>query len=1278
MKGGDRTEESRIEPSEASFGFFGSRLLLIHRCVCGAASRSLGIFTPATVDSVGDDRQPAVGTRKVDEMRSAQVHSVEGRITSSHHHQLHLITKRAGEHLRDPPPWFEMSLIPEADVQAAVTTLRPAAHRDRFIHLQTAARTAGASDSTQRLNAIIELLQHYRNAAGLGALLSHDWDLYLALESRLAAASAPLSPEALHALFELHKNATLQYQSRHLIVRYTSLVLAYFSRINGVEVVVTPTSDDEPSSSAAKVSDPALKWTSLESCPTFDTLSGAYIVQSLPPLSTDASDASAWEAVCGLDAVRSRLREVYARCAYQLQESQSVWRPYLAFEEALLNSPHIARDQQVEAVTTGVPGPAQGACLRQRQQYEDALAPLLASGSVHVPGSRQDVDSFATYCKPYLRWQTGRAKRAARSKDRTAHTELDLACALYERVIAVFGVHPPTTHREELVYYAGDLDGAAQSSKQWKRLSNAERAARTQQEEQLAERASVARHRPVARLHGAAHLGHASGRVVGDGGVHARGALPADSGESARGTNAQLGALPTLACAGGAAVRTSRHAGCALADCGRAHGPDPRARRLRARASHVRARGQGGRGSRHGSSARYGQVHRIYALLSYALGKVAEAGDGYDASLRLERVTVNWVERAVHAMGGPASEGGAGFNELAEQVWQTAVTQQPENLLVYREAAAYWLRRFDARKARGWLKAGVSKVERRHAQGAGEDAAEYQALLNDWLQLEHQYGSIEEIEQAETKDRAERQRALEAWYASYAQYGYAQGAGAENGAATNGTDGTAMQVEAPHQPSNTSAGKRKADDDVVLEDTPIADAPMATRADDTAAAAGEGAAEQKKTRTGEESAPARDREHCSVLVAGLEPSTDAQAVRSLLRGCGRIVELSGPIVLSRQDGTSEAAALVEFADASGAASALTRHGKPLGATQVSVHIGWKCTLFVTNFAEEWTDADVRSAFGAHGLVFNVRWPSKRFVTTRRFCYVQYTTPSSASAAVAALDGSEVAEGRRLSVAHSDPSRRKARTDAQETGNELFVSGFARNITDDDMRTYFEAYGKVTGVRLLRTSEGALRGIGFVDFENALEAQRAMRELNSTKWRGKTIAVTMAEHRSAHGAKPHRREDVAERRTRSVRVQGLPEDAQEALIQQALEQAVGLGSVAQVLWTPGEGRGAVVAFGNQADAGKAVLLAQTGELRYADQPLDVTAMDEQAPKHEAHALAFVPRASRGRGRGRARAFAPNTHAAVAASQQAEDDMQVEPAAQPSGQDRFRAMLNSSHQ
>ncbi len=243
-------------------------------------------------------------------------------------------------------------------------------------------------------------------------------------------------------------------------------------------------------------------------------------------------------------------------------------------------------------------------------------------------------------------------------------------------------------------------------------------------------------------------------------------------------------------------------------------------------------------------------------------------------------------------------------------------------------------------------------------------------------------------------------------------------------------------------------------------------------------------------------------------MAGLDPSTDAQGVRSFLRGCGRIVELSGPTVLTPPTGPPSAAALVEFADPAGAASALTRHGKSLDSTSVSVHIGWKCTLFVTNFPEDWEDSHIRTIFSPHGLIFTVRWPSKRFVSTRRFCYVQYTTPSAAAAAVAALDKTEVAEGRKLNVALSDPSRRKQRTDAQENAKELFVSGFPRNITEEDFKRFFEEFGTITGVRLLRNAEGGLRGIGFVDFDKTLDAHRAMRELNSTNGEARRSALPL--------------------------------------------------------------------------------------------------------------------------------------------------------------------------
>ncbi len=199
------------------------------------------------------------------------------------------------------------------------------------------------------MNHILALLHAYRHAAQQTSLLQHDWDLLLALETRLAAATGPLTPASLQALFELHNNAASKDHNTALIKRYISLLLAYFSKLNGIDVAVLATQPTETGPSSTSY-DPASKWTSLESCPTIDLQQSTYNAASLPPLSPDSSDQATWETVCGLEATRWRIREAYTRCAYQLQESQDVWKLYLGFEDALLGSNLVTRDQQLETV----------------------------------------------------------------------------------------------------------------------------------------------------------------------------------------------------------------------------------------------------------------------------------------------------------------------------------------------------------------------------------------------------------------------------------------------------------------------------------------------------------------------------------------------------------------------------------------------------------------------------------------------------------------------------------------------------------------------------------------------------------------------------------------------------------------------------------------------------------------------------------------------------------------------------------------------------------------
>ncbi len=92
-------------------------------------------------------------------------------------------------------------------------------------------------------------------------------------------------------------------------------------------------------------------------------------------------------------------------------------------------------------------------------------------------------------------------------------------------------------------------------------------------------------------------------------------------------------------------------------------------------------------------------------------------------------------------------------------------------------------------------------------------------------------------------------------------------------------------------------------------------------------------------------------------------------------------------------------------------AALTKDKKRVRGQEIAVHLAWRSTLYITNFPEDADDTFIRTLFGKvsltayqnpknpglnacaqYGEIFDVRWPSKKFKSTRRFCYVQYTSP----------------------------------------------------------------------------------------------------------------------------------------------------------------------------------------------------------------------------------------------------------------------------------------------
>lgn len=82
---------------------------------------------------------------------------------------------------------------------------------------------------------------------------------------------------------------------------------------------------------------------------------------------------------------------------------------------------------------------------------------------------------------------------------------------------------------------------------------------------------------------------------------------------------------------------------------------------------------------------------------------------------------------------------------------------------------------------------------------------------------------------------------------------------------------------------------------------------------------------------------------------------------------------------------------------------------------------------------------------------------------------------------------------------------------------LYVGNLSYDTTDDDLRKAFEAFGVVTSSQIINDREtGKPRGFGFVEMANG--AEEAIKGLNLSQLRGRSITVNEARPREGGGGR----------------------------------------------------------------------------------------------------------------------------------------------------------------
>ena len=82
---------------------------------------------------------------------------------------------------------------------------------------------------------------------------------------------------------------------------------------------------------------------------------------------------------------------------------------------------------------------------------------------------------------------------------------------------------------------------------------------------------------------------------------------------------------------------------------------------------------------------------------------------------------------------------------------------------------------------------------------------------------------------------------------------------------------------------------------------------------------------------------------------------------------------------------------------------------------------------------------------------------------------------------------------------------------------IYVGNLSYQVTDEELRATFEAFGEVASAAVIRDKfTGEAKGFGFVEMPKQAEAEAAIKKLNGKELKGRTLTVNLARPRKEEG------------------------------------------------------------------------------------------------------------------------------------------------------------------
>merc|ERR1719445_1836681 len=163
----------------------------------------------------------------------------------------------------------------------------------------------------------------------------------------------------------------------------------------------------------------------------------------------------------------------------------------------------------------------------------------------------------------------------------------------------------------------------------------------------------------------------------------------------------------------------------------------------------------------------------------------------------------------------------------------------------------------------------------------------------------------------------------------------------------------------------------------------------------------------------------------------------------------------------------------------------------------------KTNLIVNYLPQTMTQEEIRSLFSSIGEVESCKLIRDKVTgQSLGFGFVNYQQADDATKAIQTLNGLRL-QNKTIKVSYARPSSEAIK------GANLYVSGLPKHLAQPDLERLFASCGNIITSRILCDNiTGLSKGVGFIRFDQRVEAERAITKLNGTIPEGATEPITV--------------------------------------------------------------------------------------------------------------------------------------------------------------------------